>query len=116
PVGRVQRAWARPESHKSPASAREPRSRGAEVRPPTGEQPLETVAEQVASPPETTKSPVGGTAKTTTARATSDPRLRTPTQARSTEQAERDAIATRRLIARELADSPQADSDGNALQ
>lgn len=48
--------------------------------------------------------------KTTNARAANDTG-RTVIRDRAKEQAERDAIATRRLIARELADLPPADSD-----
>jgi hypothetical protein len=51
-----------------------------------------------------------GTAKITNARAGGDPR-RMVTQSRTKEQAERDAIATSSLIARELANSPPADSE-----
>lgn len=77
----------------------------ADVEPPTAGQPPQSADALVPSPAEAAESP----AKTNKARATNDTR-HTVMRDRTKEQAERDAIATRRLVARELADFPPADS------
>jgi len=82
----------------------------AGVQPPAAVQAPVDMDAQVPSPAAAAASRDGGTAETTEARATDNTR-RTVTQGRTKEQAERDAIATQRLIAREFADSPSADSD-----
>jgi len=82
----------------------------ADVEPPAAGLPAESADAEVPSPAEAAELLDGGTAKSTNARASNETR-RTVTRDRTNEQAERDAIATRRLIARELADFPPVDSD-----
>ena len=65
----------------------------------------------VTTPP--APSPVG-TPPRTNARVVADAQRRAATTARTREQAERDAIATRRIIARDLADNPRTDLDRTA--
>jgi hypothetical protein len=96
-------------STKSPATVGESISPGADVTPSTAGQAPESVEAQAPSRAKTAESPIGETAKTTNAGANSDPR-RMVTKGRTKEQAEQDASATQRLIARELANSPSADS------
>ena len=82
------------------------------VEPPAAGTPPESAHAQVPSPVEATESPERATAKsrTTKASATNETR-RSDARDQTKEQAQRDAIATQRLIARELADFPPADSD-----
>jgi hypothetical protein len=87
---------------------------GADVAPPAAGHARESVEAQVPSQAEAAESPNGGNARTTNADATGDPR-RMVTKGRTKEQAERDAIATRRAIARELADSPPVASGDKPL-
>jgi hypothetical protein len=96
-------------STKSPATVRESISPGANVTPSAAGQAPESMEAQVPSQAKAAESPNGETAKTTNAGATSDPR-RMVIKGRTKEQAEQDASATQRLIARELGDSPSADS------
>ena len=104
-------AMARPStaaSSESPATI----SPRVDAEPPAAGEPPERAHAQAPSPAKAAESLDHGTAKTRTAnaRATNEPR-RTVTRDQTKEQAERDAIATRRLIARELADFPPANSD-----
>ena len=92
-------------SFESPATGRESISPRAEA----GLAP-ESEKAQAPSQAEATDSLDDGTAKIIRARAADDPR-RMVTPARTREQAERDSTATRRLIARELANSPPGDSE-----
>lgn len=85
-------------------------SPGADVEPPAAGQAPESVGARVPIPSEAAESLDGGTAKTAKARATNDSG-RTLTRGRTREQAERDADATRRLVARDLADSPPYSDD-----
>jgi hypothetical protein len=97
-------------STKSPATVGESISPGADVTPSAAGQAPESVEAQVPSQAKAAESLNGETAKATNAAgATSDPR-RMVTKGRTKEQAEQDASATRRLIARDLANSPSADS------
>ena len=80
----------------------------ADAEPPAALQAPESVDAQV--PSQAKAADAGGTGKTSDASETGDPR-RVVTKGRTKEQAERDAIETRRLIARDLADSPPANSD-----
>jgi hypothetical protein len=82
------------------------------AEPPAAGRPPESAHAQMPSPAEATESPNRGTAETTTtkASATNETR-RTGMRDQTKEQAQRDAIATQRLIARELADFPPAHSD-----
>ena len=82
---------------------------GADVEPRVAGQP-ESVRAETPLRTEAAESVNGGTAKTAKARATNDSN-RTSTRGRTREQAERDADATRRLVARELADSPSGSND-----
>jgi hypothetical protein len=95
-------------SSESPATVRESIPPGADAEPPAALQARESVDAQV--PSRAKAADAGGTGKTSDASETGDPR-RVVTKGRTKEQAERDAIETRRLIARELADSPPANSD-----
>lgn len=96
-------------STESPPTVRESISPGADVTPSAAGQAPESVEAQVPPQAKAAESANGETAKTTNAGATSDPR-RMVTKGRTKEQAEQDASATQRLIARELANSPSADS------
>lgn len=91
----------------SPATVRESMPPGANVEPPAAGRVPDSVDAQAASQAEAAESRKGGTSKTTNTGATGDAH-RTVTRGRTKEQAERDAIATQRLIARELADAPPA--------
>ena len=101
-------------STKSPATVGESIAPSADMTPSAAGQASESVETQVPSQAKAAESPVGETAKTTNAGATSDSR-RMLTKGRTKEQAEQDASATQRLIARELANSPAADSQGKPL-
>jgi hypothetical protein len=96
-------------STKSPATVGESISPGADLTPSAAGQAPESVEAQAPSQAKAAESPNGETAKTTNAGATSDSR-RVVTKGRTKEQAEQDASATRRLIARDLGNSPSADS------
>jgi len=80
---------------------------GANVESPAAGRVPDSVDAQAPSQAEAAESRKGGTSKTTNTRPTGDAH-RTVTRGRTKEQAERDAIATQRLIARELADAPPA--------
>ena len=94
----AQRATSPPADVQPQVTERTPANRDAQNR-----------VARVPSPTAGAVSADGATAETSKARATNDTR-RQVTQARTKEQAERDAIATQRLIAREFAESPPADS------
>ena len=87
-------------SFESPAAGRD-----ADAAPPAAVQAPESEDAQAPSHAGAAESLSGGTAKVTNARGNGDPR-RMVMQSRTKEQVDRDAIATQRLIARELADSP----------
>ena len=101
------------ESSASPPTTVESTSSSAETSPPATVQTREGAATQASSATRTTESVDGGAAKTTNAPATGDTRRRTVAPQRTKEQAERDAIATQRLIERELGDSSRAGSASN---
>ena len=94
-------------SSESPATARESISPGADVEPPVVGQAPQSVDAHVPSQADAAESLDGGTTKATNAGATGDAHR----QGRTKDQAERDAIATQRLITREFADSPPPDSN-----
>jgi hypothetical protein len=96
-------------STKSPATVGESISPDADVTPPAAGQAPESVEAQAVPQAKAAESLNGETAKTTNAGVTSDPR-RMITKGRTKEQAEQDASATRRLIERDLANSPSTDS------
>jgi double zinc ribbon protein len=96
-------------STKSPATVGESIAPHADVTPSAAGQAPESVKAQVAPQAKAAESLNGETAKTTNAGAASDPR-RSITKGRTKEQAEQDASATRRLIERDLANSPSTDS------
>jgi hypothetical protein len=91
-------------SSESSATTRDSRSLGADAAPPVAGQAPESENAQGPSHAGAVESLGGGTAKITNARGNGDPRV--VMQSRRKEQAERDAIATQRLIARELTDAP----------
>ena len=82
----------------------------ADIAPRAAGQAPESVSAETPLRTEAAESVDGGTPKTGKARATNDSN-RTLTRSRTREQAERDADATRRLVARELADSPSGSND-----
>ena len=92
-------------SSESSATARDSRSLGANAMPPAAGQAPHREDAQAPSRAGAAESLGGGTAKITDARGNGDSG-RMVTQGRSKEQAERDAAATQRLIARELSNSP----------
>jgi len=85
----------------------------AETSPPRTVQTPENAAAQASIAAGTTASVDAGARKTTKAQATGDTRRRTVAPQRANEQAGRDAIATQRLIERELGDSSRAGSADN---
>ena len=101
------------DSSASPPTTVESTSSSAETSPPATVQTPEGAAAQASTATGTTESVDGGAAKTTNAPATGDTRRRTVAPQRTKEQAERDAIATQRLIERELGDSSRAGSASN---
>jgi len=98
------------EASPSPPTPRESTSPSAEAGAPASKQTSASPDAQSSSRTKSTESAVGKTGKTTTPRPAVDTRSSTVTQARTPEQAERDALATRRLIERELANSPRGES------
>jgi hypothetical protein len=98
------------EASQSPPTPRESISPSAEAGAPASKQTSASPDAQSSSRTNSAQSAVGKTAKTTTPRPAIDTRSSTVTQARTPEQAERDALATRRLIERELGNSPRAES------
>ena len=101
------------DSSASPPTTVESTSPSAETSPPATLQTPKGAATQASIATGTTESVARGAAKTTNAPATGDPRRRTVAPKRTKEQAERDAIATQRLIDRELGDSSRAGSASN---
>jgi len=101
------------EASQSPPTPGESISPSAEAGAPPSKQTSASPDAQSSSRTNSTQSTVGKTAKTTTPRPAIDTRSSTVTQARTPEQAERDALATRRLIERELGNSPRAESTNN---
>jgi len=101
------------DSSASPPTTVESTSSSAETSPPATVQTPEGAATQGSIATGTTESVDGGAAKATNAPATGDTRRRTVAPQRTKEQAERDAIATQRLIERELGDSSRAGSADN---
>jgi hypothetical protein len=97
-------------SSESPVAVRESIAPGVDVEPPAVGQAPQSVDAHAPSQADGAESPDGGTTQATRAGATGDAH-RVVTQGRSKDQAERDAIATQRLIAREFADSPSSDSN-----
>jgi hypothetical protein len=103
------------EAPDSSAKAAESTASEAKVQPPPVIDPAsKSMAARKPSGTVTEKSSRAGTAKTTTARASSTPAHSIGAPVRTTEQEERDAIATRRLIERDLANSPLATSGDKA--
>jgi|SRR5689334_13972236 len=95
-------------SSEAPATVRESTPPDAAAAPPpAAPQETEGADAQASSRAKAAESPAAGTASTTE---TNDPR-RAAAKSRTREQAERDAIETRRLIARELAASPPGNSN-----
>ena len=101
------------EVSQSPPTPRESISPNSEAGAPPSKQTSASLDTQSSSRSSSTQSAVGKTAKTTTPRPAIDARSSTVTPARTPEQAERDALATRRLIERELGNSPRAESTNN---
>jgi hypothetical protein len=95
----------------SPAKAAESTAPETKVQPPLVIDPAsKRMAAQKPSGTATAKSSTAGTARTATAHASSAQPHGAGAPVRTTEQEERDALATRRLIERDLANSPQATS------
>ena len=101
------------DSSASPPTTVESTSSSAETSPPATVQTSEGAATQASTATGTTESVDGGAAKTTNAPATGDTRRRTVAPQRTKEQAERDAIATQRLIERQFDASSRAGSASN---
>jgi hypothetical protein len=87
-------------------------SPSADAQPPAPAQPSETANAPISPKADTGGSLDAGTHKVTDAPATRAARRQpaAPQPQRTKEQAKRDAIATQRLIARELGDTSHADS------
>ena len=100
-------------SSEPPVTIRESKSPGANVAPPASGRAPDSVEAQAPSRAEAVESPDGGPAKTSDAGGAGDPR-RVITKGRTKEQADRDAIATQRAIARELGNSLSTDSGDKA--
>ena len=98
-------------SSESPTPALQSKAAGAEVQPTVTEKPPKSADAQLPSKGATAKSSRGGTTKTAAARASSAKPPSTLAPARTAEQEERDAVATRRLIERELAGSAPSAPD-----
>lgn len=98
------------ESSTSPPTLPDSTSPRVEPSPPVTKQTPHRVGARLPPRPKPSQSSVGKTAKTTTPPPASDAGSSAVTQARTAEQAERDALATQRLIERELGTSPRADS------
>lgn len=95
----------------SPTKAAESTAPAAKVQaPPVIDPASKSMAARKPSGTATSTSSRAGTAKTATTHASSTQPHSTAAPARTTEQEERDAIATRRLIERDLGNSPQATS------
>jgi len=100
-------------SSKSSATVLKSSAPGADATPQVAGQSPESEDAQGPSHAEAAESLGDGTATLTSAPAAGDHR-RMVTQGRTKEQAKRDAIATSSLIARELANSPPADSENKS--
>ena len=108
---------AQPVADTSPSSANPPE--GAVTEPPTAS--ADTASRAAVSPPESADVPAPASRQTVKAVAlkggadkghgVGDARRRTSAHARTKEQAERDALATQRLIARDLGVAPRASPD-----